>query len=185
LPLRIISQLLILAYALYNDWSPYQLLFLYIYELFLLGCWGVLHSIRFGGLKYIPSSIFCFLLVSGIFSLGLLFGISNVIKPFGITPDSLSGFYDVLFLSFSEGWGTVLFTTFQISFNESRVTHVKNFDPFFYPLRPLKRIIPFFVIFPAAGFLSLLFGPKLILIGMTVCDLSTDLILEKIKSTKA
>lgn len=171
----IFTQLVILAFALYEGWDPFLVFFVYTTELIFAAMLGLFNSVRFGGLKQLPLQLFFLIIISG-FAFGLIFASANILLPFGIQPVSKK-FGAIIYISTSQTWRMLL-----INFLSLVVTATKqknSIDPFFYTLKPLVHLIPLTFVILLGGFIALLGWQSAIIITMTIAHILGDFLINK------
>lgn len=163
----------ILGIALYQQWDPFLMLFVYLCELIVATLIGFFQSVRFGKLSHLPLHLF----MSGViiaFTGALLFVVANIFQPFNV--DQVSGnFAYILQSGFALTWTALAVNSCAFFVKALATKH--TIDPFFYALAPLVRLIPlvFSIIF--FGFLALLGATQAMLVGMAAAHIYGDYIL--------
>ena len=178
-----VTQLLLLGYALYAAWDPFTLFFVYTIDLLIGAVVGGVLCAKQGGLKWLPWALVGTLIVS-VLAFILLFAAVNILLLDESTRDTLSLalFFSIIISSVLTSWPGIILNS---AITAKNIYAKRKQDIFFLPLYPLGRVVPLFPVVMIGGFIALLGFPSVIIIGMTLAHLSTDLLLLTLRSKAA
>jgi hypothetical protein len=175
---NICIQITILLFALFQNWDPYLLFFVYVSELIFATIGGIINSVRFGGITHLPISIFSGVIVIGM-AMALIFAAANILQPFSVT-DVPNEFIKIILMSITTTWLTLIGNSITVLL--AAIKDRNTIDPFFQPLKALVRLIPLFPVVIFGGFLAILGFSEIVIIGMVIAHIVVDILLYKHKA---